>query len=339
MKIAFFDITEDWKKKEILKSFKKEEVLLFKTHFEETPISQFKNCDSISCFVYSNITKEILEKLPKVKSIFLRSTGFNNCDINYCKTKKISVFNVPHYGENTVAEFTFSHLLNISRNFVKSINRVESQSFDFSNLRGFDLKNKNIGLIGFGNIGKKMAKMCNGFDMNVECYVRDTKKYEKGNENSNITFTNNLTNLLKKSDIISLHMPLNKNTTHFLSKYEFSKMKKGMILLNTSRGELINTKDLLEALDKKIISYCGFDVIEGEIPIKDEVDLFNKNISCCNEDNLIIQDHKLLNHKNVFVTPHTAFNTIDALKRILSTTIKNIKNFTENKKTNENKVV
>ena len=337
MKIAFFDVKESWEKKQILKTLNNFEVKIFDKHIGDIDIKEFCDFDFVSIFVYSTIDENLLKKMKKLKGIFLRSTGFNNVDINYCKKNKISVFNVSHYGERTVAEFTFSHILNISRNFYNSINRVRGNSFNFRNLRGFDLTNKKITIIGFGCIGSHLAKMCLGFDMKVIAFVRDKKKYEEKYKNLNVEFCEDLDKCLK-SDFITLHMPLNDKTKYFISKKEFSKMRKGTILINTSRGELVNTKDLLDALNKKIISFYGADVLEEEIYIKDELDLYKIDCSNENEKTILIEDHILLNHKNVFITPHNAFNTIDALKRILNTTLNNILDF-QNKKENENKVV
>ena len=270
-------------------------------------------------------------KIPKLKLIATRSTGFDHIDLEYCKKKSIAICNVPHYGENTVAEFTMALLLNITRKLNSAINRVKTGIFNFDGLRGFDLSGKTIGIIGFGNIGQKFAKICKGFEMKVIVYDINSKKLSRIGKKIGIEFVN-LETIFKESDILSLHVPALPSTKHILNDKSFEKMKKGVVILNTSRGELIDTKALLKAIISKKVFGVGLDVLEEECIIKEELELFSKNsIDRFCDTKLALEDHILINLPNVFVTPHNAFNTIDALERILNTTLENITFFKKGK--------
>lgn len=334
MKIVFFDVKESWEREIIAKSFPKDEVVVLEDDVSKAKKDVF-DADVISVFIYSKCDSSVLSKFSNLKMIGARSTGFDHIDTLYCKKRGISVFNVPHYGENTVAEFTFGLLLAISRKIIESVDRVREGEFSFSGLRGFDLAGKTIGVVGFGNIGQKFAKMCSGFEMKVLIFdVNSGKLSNKVNEVKGKFVS--LEEIFKSSDVISLHLPLLPSTKHILSKKAFSKMKKGVVILNTARGDLIDSQALVDAIEEGVVSYAGLDVLEGECMIKDEIELLNHNNKkkCRKCDmKVLIEDHILINKKNVYVTPHNAFNTQDALERILKTTIENIE-----KKVKENRV-
>ncbi len=337
MNIVFFEVKEDWEIRAIKRKFIGHNLKIFRESIEEVKISKFKNAEIISVFIYSKCSKEILRNLPKLKLIATRSTGYDHIDINYCKKNKINICNVPHYGENTVAEFTFALLLNISRKLTSSINRVKTGVFSFDGLRGFDLAGKTIGIIGFGNIGQKFAKMCKGFEMNVIVFDVNSEKLKEIGENMGIKFVE-LDELFKKSNIISLHIPLLPSTKHILNENSFNMMKKGVIILNTSRGDLIDTKSLLKNLNSNKVYAAGLDVLEGECAIKDELELLVEDKPIC-DMKMVIEDHILINHPRVYVTPHNAFNTIDALKRILKTSLENINQLIKEDEIKFNKVI
>lgn len=325
MKIAFFEVKEEWEKKILKSEFKDYEIKIFEGTLQDTDLKNFSNVDTICVFIYSICNEKILSKLPNLKNIATRSTGYDHIDIEFCKRKNITVSNVPSYGEQTVAEFTMALLLSISRKLIQSNQRVKSGLFDFTGLRGFDLKGKKIGLIGFGKIGQKFAKMCTAFDMEIVAYDKYRANYENYAKKLGVKFVS-LSELFRASHIISIHVPLLPSTKHLLNAKSFSKMKNGVVILNTSRGDIINSRDLLDALNTGKVSFAGLDVLEGETLIKDETELlssipnFNKTTM-----KLILEDHILMNHNKVIMTPHNAFNTIDALKRILCTSVLNIK--------------
>jgi D-lactate dehydrogenase len=322
MKIAFFGV-KDWEKDYLKGKLKKHNLKFFEESINDIDIKKIKDIEVISVFIYSDVNKKILDNLSKLKSITTRSTGFDHIDIKECKKRKIRVCNVPYYGENTVAEHTFGLILALSRNIHKSYVRTLRDDFSIEGLTGFDLKDKTIGIIGGGHIGMHVARMANGFEMNVLVFDlhRDSKKEKK------LGFKyENLNNILKKSDIISLHVPYNKHTHHLIDKKKIKLLKKDAIIINTSRGGIIDTNALLSALEKEELGGAGLDVIEGEELIREEKQLLHetKNID---KWKTIFRDHKIFRMDNVVFTPHNAFNSKEALIRILDTTICNIESF------------
>ena len=257
--------------------------------------------------------------------------GMDHLDTNYCKENNIICSNVAHYGENTVAEFTFALLITISRKIIQSTTKVKNGSFDFSNLQGFDLAGKTIGLIGFGKIGKKFAKMCKGFEMNVNVFDPNSDKMKDEGEKIGINFIT-LDEIFTQSDIISLHVPLLPQTKHIINKDTISKMKRGVIILNSSRGDLIETQALFEGLMKQKISSVGLDVLENECIIKDGEKILSSGEEIVCDMKTIIEDQMIINHPNAFITPHNAFNTVDAVKKIIDSTVSQILEFIKNSK-------
>ena len=330
MKIAFFEI-KGWEisylKKKLrghtLKFFKEEKLTL-------ENIDQIKDFDVISIFIYSKINKMILSKLKKLKLITTRSTGFDHIDLKECKKRKILVANVPFYGENTVAEHTFALILSLSRNIHKSYVRTLQNDFSIEGLTGFDIKDKTIGVIGVGHIGLHVIKIARGFGMKVLAYDISRDKFIS--EVLGFEYVP-LDDLLQHSDIITIHTPLNKFTYHLINEKTLKKIKRGAILINTARGAIVDTDALLYALDHGILSGAGIDVIEGEELIKEEKELLHKEKSF-NKIRLMYKDHLIFQKENVVFTPHIAFNSREALQRILDTTLENIMCFVDKKNPN-----
>ncbi len=315
MKIGFFEI-KPWEKEYLHKKLKKYNLKFFKEPLNEKNVEQASDCEIISIFIYSKIGKKMLQKLPKLKLIATRSTGYDHIDIKECRKRKIIVTYVPFYGENTVAEHTFALILTLSRNIHKSY----IGTLKVSDLTGFDLKDKTIGIVGGGNIGMHVAKIAKGFQMKILVY--DIVKKKKLSKVIGFSYVG-LDKLLKKSDVITLHVPYNKFTHHLINKSKFNLMKKGAILINTSRGGVVDTNALLFALDKGILAGVGLDVIEGEELVRKEKQLLHKG------DNLgklrkVVRNRKIFKRGNVVFTSHNAFNSKEALIRILDTTIENI---------------
>ena len=325
MKIAFFEI-KLWEKNYLKSKLKEHTLLFFKEPLDNSNISQIKDVDALSVFIYSNVTKDIINKLPKLKTIATRSTGFDHIDLKECKKKKIIVCNVPFYGENTVAEHTFALILSLSRKIHKSYIRTLKDDFSIEGLTGFDLRDKTLGIVGGGHIGMHVARMARAFSMHVRVY--DVNKNNFLAEVVNFKYVD-LDELLKTSDIITLHVPHNKYTHYMINKESIKKMKKGAILINTSRGGLVNTDDLLDALEKNKLAGAGLDVIEGEELIKEESQCLHHPESA-NKCRVFLRDHRIFHMDNVVFTPHNAFNSKEALIRILDTTIENLN--TDNKK-------
>lgn len=332
--IAFFEV-EDWEQIYLKKKLANFKLRFFNQPIEEVDKKLLKNVSVISPFIYSKIGKNIFEDLAALKLVTTRSTGFDHIDVKAAELKKIKVCNVPFYGENTVAEHAFALILSISRNIHRSYERTMRGDFRLDGLQGFDLKGKTIGIIGGGHIGQHVARMARGFEMNILVFDPfPNKALAKKLHFQYVT----LENLLKKSNVITLHAPYNKKTHHLINMKNIKLIKPGSILINTARGPLADTTALVEALRKGILIGMGLDVLEVEKYVfKEERELvcpqFTGNPRQDKEWlKTIVEQHVLINSDRVVVTPHNAFNSKEALERILDTTIENILAWSKNKK-------
>ncbi|MCD6134954.1 MAG: hydroxyacid dehydrogenase [Candidatus Omnitrophica bacterium] len=318
-KVVFFEI-KGWEKKYIRRRLKGFKVDFFAAPLGEDNVEFCQTADIVSVFIYSRLSAKVLSKLKKLKFIATRSTGFDHIDIKEAKKRKILVANVPFYGENTVAEHTFALILSLSRNVHKSYLRTLRSDFSIEGLRGFDLKGRTIGVVGAGHIGMHVIRIAKGFGMEVLAY--DLYKNTFLEEVLGFQYTS-LEEILKKSDIISLHLPYNQHTHYIINKKNINLIKRGAIIINTSRGCLIETEALIEALDRGILSGAGLDVLEGEELIKEEKQLLydRKKLEVWGD---LVKSHILLSKDNVVFTPHIAFYSQEALERILDTTVDNI---------------
>lgn len=293
-------------------------------------LSSHADAQGLIIFIYSKITKEILDVLPQLKFITTMSTGFDHIDLEECNKRGIVVSNVSGYGETTVAEHTFALLLAISRRIIESYERVKEGYFSPENLTGFDLFGKTLGVVGIGSIGKHVIKIANGFGMNVIGYKRSLDPELEKELGFKIV---DMDTLLKTSDIISLHLPYSSETHHIINEEAFEKMKNGVVILNTARGPLIDTHALLKNVERGKVGGVGLDVCESEPLLREEKQILSKEFN--KEDLLCLLEEKmLLIHKNVILTPHNAFNSREALLKILNTTTENITGFLENKPQN-----
>ncbi len=320
MKIAFFEL-EEWEKDYIRQNLTGQQVAFFDDKLTTETAAKAKDCDAAAVFIYSKVDKTVLGKLPKLRFIATMSTGYDHIDITAAKKRKIAVSNVPTYGENTVAEHTFALILALSRKIVDSADRTRRGDFTLDDLRGFDLKGKTIGVVGTGHIGMHVVRIAKGFEMNVLAF--DVKKDAAASKKAGFKYAD-FNALLQKSDIITLHCPYNKATRHLINSGNIGKIKKGAILINTARGGLIETAALLKALNNGAISAAGLDVLEEECSIKEEKQLLSKDFAKECDLKTMLENHMLQNQKNVIITPHNAFNSREALIRILNTTIENI---------------
>ncbi|MFP4403241.1 MAG: NAD(P)-dependent oxidoreductase [Nanoarchaeota archaeon] len=337
MKVAFFE-SNKWEVKISKKNYQKylknnlekHKLIFFNESIEKEVKSKNKEIEAIVVFYSSKIDKNIIDNLPNLKLITTMSTGFDHIDVNYCNQKKIKICNIPKYGSNVVAEHTFALILSLSRKIYDSIKRTrENHSFKSDErLMGFELKGKILGLIGYGSIGQNVSKIANGFGMKTIVY--DIKKNEKLAEKNNIKYVS-FEELIKKSDIISLHAPYNESTHHILNTSIFEKMKKGVYIINTARGGLIDTFALVSAIKNKIVKGAALDVLEEESDFKEEIEILDK-IELCNEKcRILLEDLILMKMDNVIITPHNAYNSVESKERILNTTIENINSFNKNK--------
>lgn len=286
-------------------------------------IKLVRDAEVMSVFIYSRLGATELTQLPQLKLIATRSTGFDHLDLKACRERHVVVTNVPFYGENTVAEHTFGLILALSRNIHRAYMRTSRGNFSWDGLMGFDLKGKTLGIIGAGHIGLHVIRMAKGFGMNVLTFdVRQDRFLAEVLGFKYVT----LEKLLAASDVISLHAPYNLHTHHLINDDTLRLMKRGAILINTSRGGLIDTAALVRALDEGILAGAGLDVLEGEELIKEEKQLLASQESA-EKLRLLLSKHILRNRENVVLTPHSAFNSREALNRILDTTVENIMAF------------
>ncbi|MBI5391774.1 hydroxyacid dehydrogenase [Candidatus Woesearchaeota archaeon] len=320
MKIAFFEL-ELWEQAYFQERLKGHKLFFFNHELTDKDLGKIKGFDVIGCFIYSHLTADRINQLPKLRLIATMSTGFDHIDLEVCKQRKIIVCNVPSYGENTVAEHTFALILALSRKIVDSVGRTKQDDFSLHGLRGFDLKGKTIGIIGPGHIGQHVMRIARGFEMDCIAYSHHhDKKLAKLFQFKYVT----LDFLLQNSDIITIHCPLTSETKHLLNIQNIKKIKKGAYLINTARGDIVETKALMYALEHKILAGAGIDVLEGESSLKEEKELLHKQFVEKRDLELVLENHALLREHNVIITPHNAFNSKEALMRILDVTIENI---------------
>lgn len=285
----------------------------------------------LGVFVGSKVDKAVFATLPHLKLIVTMSTGFDHIDLTAAKKRKIPICNVPTYGENTVAEHAMSLLLALSRKLFPSVKRVKEGSFNYEGLRGFDLKGKTVGVIGTGNIGKHVLRMLKGFDMTVLAYdAFPNKDLQKQLGFAYVP----LQKLLASSDVITLHVPLFKETTHMINKKNIKKLKKGAYIINTARGGIIESEALLWGLETGHIAGAGLDVLEEEEMLQHPEHVVLKHYSD-EEIKLGLISNMLIDHPNVIITPHNAFNSMEALARIMDTTIENVKAFASGQTQND----
>src|SRR3989344_1297017 len=330
MKVAFFEI-EEWEKR-IIRSKLPYDISFFEEKIDPENLPAEADFDVVSIFIDSKIDKAVLNYLPSLKFIATRSTGYDHIDLSSCNEKGIKVSFVPGYGDNTVAEYTFGLILNLTRKIYKAINQIkQKESFSLRDLRGVDLKGKTIGVIGVGRIGKEVIKIAKGFDMNIIAFSSHQDIELSKNLGFNYT---SLEELLGLSDIITIHCPYNKFTHHLINRENINLVKKGSFFINSARGGIIETEALVYALEKGIFQGAALDVLEEEGELKDELHLLSKKRIHEEELKVILYDHILMNFPNVLITPHNAFNSKEAMERILNITIENIKSFIENKPIN-----
>lgn len=286
-----------------------------KLNVHTAPLS--KGFATICAFVNDEIDKQVIDILfeNKVKLIALRCAGYNNVDLKYIY-KKINVVRVPAYSPYAVAEHALALIMALNRKIHKAYSRTRDNNFDINGLMGFDMNGKTVGIIGAGKIGQVLCKILKGLSCNVIVYDKYIDKNLAKNLGVELV---DMDTIFVKSDIISLHCPLNKETFHLINEDTILKMKKGVMIINTSRGKLIDTKALIDGLKDEKIAYAGLDVYEEENEYFFE-DFSNSFVS----DDVL---SRLLTFNNVIVTSHQGFFTLEALNNIATTTFKNINDF------------
>ena len=326
-KIGFFGV-KSWEREMIEKEIVKLDsfgIGIFEDEVQDN-IELANKYDIISPFVYSKMDKQILDKLPNLKMIATRSTGFDHIDIEECKKRKIEVCNVPVYGSSTVAEYAIALMLAITKKIVEAHQSVENGEFSPEGLTGIDINGKTLGVIGVGNIGQNVVNIARAFGMKV--LGVDARLTPETAKKIGCKIVD-LETCLKMSNIVTLHVPSLPETFHLINKKNIKLMKKGSYLINTSRGPVIETEAIVWALNNKILAGAALDVTEEENLLESMSVVMSKKIT---KDNLqeVLSFHMLRDRDDVIFTPHNAFNTKEAIERIVETTVENIKNFMKN---------
>jgi D-lactate dehydrogenase len=311
-KIAFFD-TKKYDIESFDRNNSKFEIIYYEDKLNKKTAILANGCDAVCAFVNDDINKEVIDLLHSfgIKVLLLRCAGYNNVDIKYAYNK-IHILRVPAYSPNAVAEHAMALLLCLNRKIHKAYLRTRDFNFNINGFTGFDLAGKRVGVIGTGKIGVEFISICKGFKMDVVAY----DPYP--NPNLDVKYVT-LDELFNTSDVISLHCPLTSSTKHLINEEAIKKMKDNVVIINTSRGGLIDSKALLYALHDKKIKAAGLDVYE------EEANLFFEDNS-----NEIIQDDVLallISLPNVIITSHQGYLTEEALDNIASITLKNFDDY------------
>lgn len=321
MRVVYF-YKEEWEQEFVRSRASDIDFAMYPGTTQDNPDIRDESAEVLSVFTNSQVGKSEMDRFPKLKHIATRSTGYDHIDLGEAAARGIVVSNVPMYGENTVAEFTFALLLTLSRKVYDAYKRVEQTgSFSQDGLRGFDLKGKTLGVVGGGHIGLHSARIARGFDMNV--VVFDVHPNNALAEEIGFKYVG-FDELLGASDVITLHVPYNPHTHHLINQGNIGKIKRGAYLINTSRGPVVETLALVKALEEGILAGAGLDVLEEEGEMVDETELLFSPHPNAEKLHSVLANHYFIDHPRVIVTPHNAFNTQEAIERILQTTAENI---------------
>ncbi len=314
MKVAFFDAKlYDIESFNRLSAGTDVKIKYFETHLNEDTVSLANGFDCVCVFVNDTVSAPVVEALfdRGVKMLALRCAGFNNVDIRACQGK-LGVYRVPAYSPYAVAEHAMAMLLTVNRRTHRAYNRTREFNFSLSGLTGFDLHGKTAGIVGTGKIGRVFGEICKGFGMRVLAYDKFP------NPGSGLDYVN-LCTIFSQSEVISLHCPLTEETRHLIDDEAVERMKPGVVLINTSRGALIDTESLINGLKTGLIGAACLDVYEEEANLFYE----DKSDQIIHDDRLV----RLISMPNVLVTSHQAYLTREALDNIAATTLSNIRKF------------
>lgn len=316
MKVAFFSV-HSYDKEYFNRYNTEQELVFFEASLNEQTANLAAGCGAVCVFVNDKLNATVLAQLAQsgIKLVALRCAGYNNVDLVAAKANNIKVVRVPAYSPHAVAEHAAALIMTLNRKTHKAYNRVREGDFSLRKLTGFDLYGKTVGVIGTGKIGEAFAKIMIGFGCKVlayDIYANETLKQ------SGIEYTS-LENLLQASDVVSLHCPLTEQTRHIINAQSLAAMKKGAMLINTSRGALIDTKAAIEHLKSGQLGYLGIDVYEQEEKL-----FFNNLTGEVIQDDVIM---RLMSFPNVLITAHQGFFTDEALTQIAQTTLNNISAF------------
>ena len=323
MRIVIFEV-EPWERPAFDPLLADHEVTFTEEPLTAENAAAYRDAEIISVFIYSAPDRAVLEQFKDLRLVSTRSTGYDHIDLDACDEAGIMVCNVPSYGEHTVAEHVFGLLLTISHNLWNAIDRTRKGDFSLEGLRGFDLMGKTMGVVGTGAIGRHVVRIARGFGMHV--LATDLHEDEAFAREYDFRYVP-LNDLLSHSDVISLNVPLNDRTKHMIGAEQFDLMKDHVVIINTSRGALIDIKAMVAALADGTIGAAGLDVLPAEPVIREEAELLRSAFRAEHDLETLLADHILLRLRNVYITPHSAFDTEEAVRRILEVTVENIQGF------------
>jgi D-lactate dehydrogenase len=322
MKIGY--VTPYQGEKEIVQTQLNTHEVIFHDQPIETHVPEsLQDVSALSIFVDSKLTEDMIDAMPHLQVIALRSTGFDHVPVSYARSKGIRLAYVPHYGSQTVAEHTFALLLSLSRQPYPMYSSLRSDGVvDVDGFEGFDLAGKTLGVVGTGAIGRRVIEIAQGFRMNVIAHdLYPDHEYANKRDVTYLDFFD----LLPEVDVLTFHVPATPENHHMLDAAALERIKPGAYVINTARGTLVDTVSLLHAIKKGHIAGAGLDVYEGEAYVKEELKLLDPGQSFGVETfRTYVAEQELLDMPNVIMTPHMAFNTTEAKREITDTTIGNI---------------
>lgn len=323
MRVVVFE-TEDWEQQACLRLEPAHQVSCTHERLDTRTAAAYAEAEIVSTFVNSKLGAEVLDQFPNLKLIATRSTGYDHIDLGWCAAHGIAVANVPDYGDSTVAEHAFALLLAVARNLVDAVERTRRGDFSQVGLRGIELCGKTLGVIGTGRIGRRAIEIARGFGLRVvahDVYPDDDAATRLGFHYA--TFKN----VLAAADVLTLHVPATPETIGLISDREFGLMKPGAILINTARGNVVDVPALVRALADGRLRAAGLDVLPQEPLVREEAQIFRDASTDGYDLKALVANHVLLRFPNVIVTPHIAYNTQSAVRRIIETTLENIEAF------------
>jgi D-lactate dehydrogenase len=324
MKVAVFEATE-WEHRACLRLQPPHTVECLAERLSADIADRFFDTEIITTFIWSDLSAGVLRRLRKLRLIATRSTGFDHIDLDYCRLAGVTVCNVPDYGDHTVAEHAFALLLALSRRIVEAAERTRRGDFSQAGLRGFDLAGKTLGIVGAGRIGRRVAALGRGFGMRVIAF--DPRP--DANAVSTLGFNYvPLDELLARADVVTLHLPGGPATHHLIGASQLAQMKPGAVLINTSRGGVIDGAALVRALASDHLAGAGLDVVAEEGMLREEAEIFRSEAPIpADRMRGLLADHALRGLPNVIITPHIAYDSREAVARIIDTTLANIAAF------------
>jgi D-lactate dehydrogenase len=326
MKILVLEC-EDWEQRAFVARLAEHDVFCAPGPLDALPAGVHADAQALCPFVRSRVTASALARWPALRLVSTRSTGFDHIDLAACDARGIVVCNVPDYGDRTVAEHTFALLLAVSRRLVEAVESTRRGAFAAEGLRGFDLAGRTMGIIGAGRIGRRVIAIARGFGM--EALACDPAPDAAIARASGFAYVG-LDDLLARADVVSLHAPGGESTRGMIGRAQLARMKPGAVLINTARGDLVDVSALADALNAGRLRGAGLDVLPNEPLLRDEAEIFRAGEAAqAHAADLrgLLASHVLLQMPNVVVTPHIAYNTADAMARIVEATAENVRAF------------